>query len=403
MEEYVSSTITQTYVKPIIKEKYLLDPGNHESKYFKSHMSPWRFQLRQKLATYIKDQSIYLAQWQVKYRTPLRDKIFVYSALLGSHTFYVLCLPMPAWLGYYNNTKDLVYIIGLSIFISGFFKDFFCLPRPHSPPLERINLSESTAKEYGAPSSHTANAVGVSLYLLRLLYYNNEVTLVNKSLYASVILTYCVTLILGRLYCGMHGLFDIICGIVIGTMCMVGRTFIKEVVGARFQFSDYWWVPIASLTIYLTLLLNHVRPIDECPCFDDSVAFIGVISGLECSDWFIQYFGFQLVYNFSKSNLKTLLLRLIVGVPFLVIWKYIIGKPLVYFIVGKILGIKDDRMGRQLEIKKQKQLHTTECISFCGISKFDIITRFIIYSGIPFTVMLFTPIPISIVEKNLLY
>lgn len=377
----------------------LLDPGNHGPDHFKSKMSPLRFRLRQYLAKYVSSQSIYLSQWQRKYRTPFRDLIFLYSSSLGSHTFYVLCLPLPAWLGYYIDTKDLVYIIGLSIYISGYFKDYFCLPRPHAPPLKRITLSKSTTKEYGAPSSHTANATGASLYLLWALYNTTNISLTSRIVFSISIVLYCLTLTLGRIYCGMHGLLDIFSGAIIGALCMIGRILCKDYFFANYNLGDNWWTPIFSLTFYLWLLLYHVRPIDECPCFDDSVAFIGVIFGLEVSDWYIQYFGLGLVYNFTKSTFKILLVRLMVGFPCLVIWKYVLSKKIVYFLIGKVIGIRNDIEEREHLIQKHLKSGKTECLPFCGVSRFDIITRFVIYAGIPFTVMLFTPIPISYVES----
>ena len=395
------STLSNYDDEQVNENKLLLDPGNHAPDHFKSKMSPLRFRLRQYLEKYVSSQSVYLSQWQKRYRTPFRDIIFLYSSLLGSHTFYVLCLPLPAWLGYYNNTKDLVYIIGLSIYISGYFKDYFCLPRPHSPPLKRITLSKSTTKEYGAPSSHTANAIGVSLYLLWGIYSNTDISYSSKISFTVLVILYCLILTLGRLYCGMHGLLDIISGAIIGAICMIGRILCKDYFFSNYNLGDHWWTPIFSLVLYLSLLLYHVRPIDECPCFDDSVAFIGVIFGIEASDWFIQYFGLGLVYNFTKSNLKILLVRLMIGFPCLVIWKYVLSKKIVYFLIGKVIGIQDDRKKRETLIQRHLKLGKMECLPFCGVSKFDIITRFIIYAGIPFTVMLFTPVPISYIENIL--
>lgn len=379
--------------------RLLLDPGNHGPDHFKLKMSPLRFRLRQILEKYIFSQSIYLSRWQKKYRTPFRDLIFLYSSTLGSHTFYVLCLPLPVWLGYYNNTKDLVYVIGLSIYTSGYFKDYFCLPRPHAPPLKRITLSKSTTKEYGAPSSHTANATGVSLYLLWTLYHNTTLSHITRIVFAILVISYCLILTVGRIYCGMHGLLDILSGAIIGAFCMVGRILFKDYFFANYNLGDNWWTPIFSLTLYLWLLLYHVRPIDECPCFDDSVAFIGVLFGLEVSDWFIQYFGLELVYSFTKSSLKILLVRLMIGVSCLVIWKYVLSKKIVYVLVGKVIGIQKDMERREVLVQQHLKSGRMECLPFCGVSKFDIITRFIIYAGIPFTVMLFTPIPISYIEN----
>ena len=125
-------------------------------------------------------------------------------------------LPPPIWFGGSYLTRDLVYVLGLGIYLTGFLKDFFCLPRPRSPPLHRITMSSYTTQEYGFPSSHLANATGVSLLLLiKILSLENVSNTTYYSLIVGLLLYY-ISLIFGRLYCGMHGFLDIIIGGLVG-------------------------------------------------------------------------------------------------------------------------------------------------------------------------------------------
>ena len=378
-------------------EKYiLLDPGNHPPGHFKSRMTPFRYNIRQKFDKFVANQSPSLAKWQSSHRSSFNDFFFSYSALLGSHTFYVLCLPLPCYFGLFEFTRDTVYIIGYSIYISGLLKDFLCLPRPRSPPVHRITLSEYTAKEYGAPSSHTANAIGVCLLILQWAFTSETVTLRMKITLTVIAIVYCITLTLGRIYCGMHGLFDLISGATVGLVCFIIRMILKYTF-IDFNCGDFFWYPLLSISWGLTILFNHPQPIDVCPCFYDSVAFVGVISGFELCDWFIKYFGFSLVYSFDyTTDILTLARRLIVGLFVTVLWKYVVAKPLIYTILFNVLGFEDDR---DLDEHDDPLPGERECKIFKGNSNANIVGRFLIYGGIPMSVLLLSPAAVILVAE----
>ena len=108
-------------------------------------------------------------------------------------------------------------MLALGVFWTGFIKDFYSLPRPLSPPLHRITMSGSAALEYGFPSTHSANAVSVAVYALLLLRSPENTFAPNtKLLLEGVSYFYAVSIVFGRLYCGMHGFMDVIVGSTMG-------------------------------------------------------------------------------------------------------------------------------------------------------------------------------------------
>lgn len=94
-------------------------------------------------------------------------------------------------------------LLAAGVAITGVMKDYFCLPRPLSPPLHRLTLSGSAALEYGFPSTHSANAVSTAMFLMALVHerYGGSDTR-TVSLIACI---YAASVVLGRIYCGMHG------------------------------------------------------------------------------------------------------------------------------------------------------------------------------------------------------
>ncbi|CCH59370.1 hypothetical protein TBLA_0B05410 [Henningerozyma blattae CBS 6284] len=374
----------------ILETNVLNDPGNHPSIHFKSKMSSFRFATRCYLKQFTDNQSQPLYAFQLANRNNFKDYFFAYSSLLGSHNFYLIFLPIPPWIGQYELIVDMVYILAYTIYISGFLKDFWCLPRPKSPPLHRITLSDYTAREYGAPSSHTANATGMSLLLFWYVNKNDYLSLKFKVSLYLITLIYHFTLVIGRLYCGMHGMLDLISGTFIGIFVFQAR-LVGKWLAQGLDKSKYFFLPIISLAWGFLILFKHVRPIDECPCFEDSVAFIGVIGGLEITDWVMKVSGFTLVDQMKhNTDLKTVCLRLLIGVPCVIIWKAFISKPLIYSIMLKC-GVKDDREERIKLREDAEKKHKNECIPYIGIPVIDIIGRYFIYSGIPPVTLLFCP------------
>ncbi|KAK5779558.1 hypothetical protein RI543_003450 [Arxiozyma heterogenica] len=367
----------------------LLDPGNHDPSHFKSKMSKIRFQFRQYMTKFTDHQSEYLAEWQRKHSSPFRDYFFPYTALMGSHTFYVIFLPMPVWFGYFEQTRDLVYILGYSIYLSGFLKDYWCLPRPKSPPVKRSTLSKYTAKEYGAPSSHSANAMGATMYFIYYIWDCSSFNIFLKMCYTGFAILYYMTLVIGRIYCGMHGFLDIISGSICGAVCFGTRMWLRYIF-RDFRSGEYVSFPVISVTIGLLLLYKHVKPIDECPCFVDSVAFIGVISGYEVGDWVLQRYNMDLYCSKFNQIGMSIILRPLIAVPFIIIWKELLSKKIIYTFLTKVLRLTDDRAS---VIKKRKEMtNSHECTPYIGEPKIEILGRFLIYSGIPMITIILAPL-----------
>lgn len=146
-------------------------------------------------------------------------------------------------------------------------------------------MSHSASLEYGFPSTHSTNAVSVAVYavyMLRSAGPDIEPTL--KTTLEVLSYCYATSIVLGRLYCGMHGFFDVIIGSALGALlammqCLYGQDL------DEYMFHGSTMAPIVVLLVILVLVRAHPEPADDCPCFDDSVAFAGVIIGVEVGNW----------------------------------------------------------------------------------------------------------------------
>lgn len=146
-------------------------------------------------------------------------------------------------------------------------------------------MSGSAALEYGFPSTHSANAVSVAVYALLILRSpENSLSATTKLLLEALSYFYAVSIVFGRLYCGMHGFLDVIVGSVMGA----GIGWLEFYYGPPFDaymHSSSWVAPVIAGLIVIIFVRIHPEPADDCPCFDDSVAFAGVLIGLEFGTW----------------------------------------------------------------------------------------------------------------------
>lgn len=245
-------------------------------------------------------------------------------------------LPICFWCGYPDLGLALVHMLALGVYLSGAMKDLVCLPRPLSPPLQRITMSGSAALEYGFPSTHTTNAVSVAIYGLHQLYLaRDDWSATGYSLMRLGCYCYATSITLGRMYCGMHGFSDIVVGAALGAFIAWVRVAFGEMFDL-WMIEGSWSHPAITVVIIAFAIRFHPEPADECPCFDDSVAFLGVVMGISIGTW--QHARRQGITNESNSplaemfpytnqNLFKSMARLHGGIVIIFMWRALM-KPL---------------------------------------------------------------------------
>lgn len=308
------------------------DAGLRGLSHYERRLPAWRFRLRQRLIPIVRWETPYLARMQELCRSPWLDTYFAITANLGTHTFFMTALPVCFWCGYPEAGVALVHMLAMGVYFSGVAKDLACLPRPLSPPLQRITMSGSAALEYGFPSTHTTNAVSVALYCLYQLHEARDAyEPTTYSLLRAAFYCYATSITLGRMYCGMHGFFDVIFGGVLGALI----AWIRIMYGANFDawiLAGEWTRPALIVAALAVAVRINPEPADNCPCFDDSVAFVGVVMGIEigvwqhAQIWGDQMNGFASMYPFNNNDLLKSAARIVGGIVVIFLWRAIM-KP----------------------------------------------------------------------------
>lgn len=320
-----------------------LDAGTQIEDHYAHRLPPWRNALRNRLIPLVRWETPWLALFQDKMRSPALDSYFAYTANLGTHTFFMIFLPIQFWCGYTSVGRASVFMLAAGVYWTGFLKDLLCLPRPLSPPLARISMSGSAALEYGFPSSHSANAVSVAFYAIYTLRNSSDQDTSNLNMgLQALFYFYAVSIIIGRLYCGMHGFLDVIIGSTMGALITAFQLVYGDWLDSWVFSGSLQDIIIATLAI-LVLVRIHPEPADDCPCFDDSVSFSGVVIGINLGAWHYAQTGLALEnaypssvpFSLQEMGILTATVRIILGVIVIFVWRATM-KPVLFTVLPPV-------------------------------------------------------------------
>ncbi|KAN0059963.1 Long-chain base-1-phosphate phosphatase [Thecaphora frezii] len=261
--------------------------------------------IRSVIVSILRKEGPYMARHQIFIRRPWLDLYFVNTSLLGTHSFFLIFLPMAFWLGNARFARGLVNVLAFGVYFASALKDLFCVPRPYSPPVTRLTIGTHHL-EYGFPSTHSTNSVSMALYLYLWVTAFRQLPLVAEeyglggvfdSLWWEVgLLFYAFSVVYGRIYAGMHSITDCTVGSLLGGWLswMQWRYFDHT---ERFLLLDSWMVPLSIVSTCLVMVSVHPQPLEDCPCFEDAIAFISVAMGTMLGKWFSAKYGLRPSYD----------------------------------------------------------------------------------------------------------
>lgn len=207
-------------------------------------------------------------------------------------------------------------------------------------------MSGSAALEYGFPSTHSTNAVSVAVYSLYLLRQGSDKMSPNLNLGLQILCYfYAFSIVLGRLYCGMHGFFDVIWGSTLGAAIALVQCFYGESFDEWLHAGDMKH-PVLAILVILVLVRIHPEPADDCPCFDDSVSFAGVLIGIEYGVWHFARTSYAWSYpakgtvpfDLAKMGWMVVVARILLGVSMIFAWRGIM-KPTLLKVLPPIFRV----------------------------------------------------------------
>ncbi|KAH9887321.1 PAP2-domain-containing protein [Cubamyces lactineus] len=331
----------------------------------------WRAGVRRAIVRCVERETRWLAAMQNRVRTPVLDQYFVYTSTLGTHTFFLVMLPLFHFFGAAEFGRGLLLMLAVGVYVTSFMKDLFCCPRPYAPPVTRLTLG-SHHLEYGFPSTHSTNSVSIALFIytvVQRLYTppasaaaslsassgalpaaetivqaEAAISATTYKFLIGVLLFYVFSIVYGRLYTAMHSFTDCIAGMFIGAAIWGLHILVGGYVDAWVRTSG-WIVPAVIVPLCLFLVHRHPQPVDDCPCFEDAIAFISVVMGEFLARWYMNHHGYDasfFVRPMPGSSWATwtdiatwsfvAAIKTVIGVLMIVIWR-MLAKSFFHFVL----------------------------------------------------------------------
>ena len=219
-----------------------------------------------------------------KYSHPILDQLFLLTSLTCGTSFYITFLPFLFWSGELRFARHLTILCAVLIYVGNSVKDIICSPRPNWKKGVRLVGGDSEhAMEYGLPSTHTINTVATVLYVLLFDWDEDGKPWDISSTTSLACVGWCIFIMYGRLYLGMHSPIDVALGLVVAIGCVVFYLPFSEYVDA-WLLSDCQ-VPLYQSLFSLLLIKSYPTPLKHTPSYEYAVAFTGVVLGVVLGIW----------------------------------------------------------------------------------------------------------------------
>ncbi|KAI1789463.1 PAP2 superfamily-domain-containing protein [Ganoderma leucocontextum] len=318
--------------------------GRLSEEVYERTLSWWRAGIRRAIMRNVEWESKALAAMQSYVRHPILDAYFVYTSSLGTHTFFMIMLPLFFFFGAPQFGQGLLLMLSTGVYVSSFMKDLCCVPRPFAPPVTRLTIGNHHL-EYGFPSTHSTNSVSIALFLYTLLQRAYiPASAKTYQLGIALLLFYVFSIVYGRLYTAMHTFTDCIVGVALGagiwSLHLLCGDYVDNWVG-----NNGFIVPAIIVPLCLYLVHRHPQPVDDCPCFEDAIAFVSVVMGQFVARWYMVHNGYDesffarpmpgaswATWSDVVTWWSTAAIKMVIGVLTIFVWR-IVAKSFCHFVL----------------------------------------------------------------------
>lgn len=305
-----------------------------------------------------------VAAIQRRWRSRPWDIFWRCVTVLGNELIYLVALPFLFWNVSVILTFHLVVIWAVGFYLGGALKNIFCLPRPLSPPVEK--LESDYENEYGMPSTHAVSSFTLPVVIAVLLNW----TSVQQGQYGDLLvpvgiaLFFTVLVCFSRLYLGVHSPADLCGGILLGGV-ILASWFLTGLAPLIEDFSRWPSMAMPWVYIAITLVSLYLYPMKSMnnPSFADVAAINSTTCGIFVGGWQMNWVALT-TGQYSAGSYSLILARSLTGYVGLVIGKVLLKFTLL-FIARRIAGVhfQEPAHGQKLGLD-QVAAQRDQCYAF---------------------------------------
>lgn len=231
------------------------------------------------------DFSLEVTRW-LQENYPQLEPLFFYVTQAGRFEFFLVIITLTYWCIHKSLGRALGYLLGISYALNVIFKH---LIRNQRPFWEDAGLALVEEASYGVPSGHAQGAT---------VFYGLLAMFIGRAWAWVMAIVLILLMAVSRIYLGVHDIEDVVAGILLGTVVLIGyalwnrylaANYKNRILGQRLLLAVL--VPIVLAIIYGAGLFL-LDPPDGPPEFDalvnaaekqsweDSATIFGVLFGL---------------------------------------------------------------------------------------------------------------------------
>lgn len=234
---------------------------------------------------FVRDFSLEVTRW-LQENYPQLESFFLILSEIGRFEFYLAIISLIYWSIEKFFGRSLAYILAFSFAINGIIKHLIRDFRPYWLD-SALGLSEEMS--YGVPSGHAQAAT---------VFYGFLALWLRRGWAWILAISMILLMAISRVYLGVHDIEDVLAGILIGILILIGYylwqryladRFANRILGQRLLFAIL--VPVLLVIAYAGLLIILGQPnydvawseyIDEAEkaSFEDLAAEFGILLGL---------------------------------------------------------------------------------------------------------------------------